>query len=535
VTLILALLALLLVLVVVVLSVQLSGAQRRQREGAPGTIHETLRQALRDELEGVRGESRSAARELREELSAQFRGFEETWLTASAEAQRGRLSLGDALEGRLAARAKGVDDRLDAMGQALAQGLERIGDLAGARQAALQELLDARLGEARREAREQGRALREETLRSLGENLAASVARLGDVQRERLEQVTAGIAELARTNEGLQERLRATVQERLEALRQDNADKLDRIRQTVDEQLQGTLEKRLGESFRLVSERLEQVHQGLGEMQALATGVGDLRRMLTNVKIRGTWGEVQLGSLLEQMLTPEQYVRGPQTKPDSPERVEYAVRLPGRGDEASEVLLPIGATFPNEDYDRVVAASERADRSGVEAAGQKLEQRIRATAKDLGERHIHPPYTTDFAILFLPTEGLYADVLRRPGVVDRMQREFRVTLAGPTTLGAMLNALQMGFRTLAIQKRSSEVWVLLEAVKTEFGKYGAVLDKLQRKLHEASNTIDAVTARRRALDRRLRSVDALPEQEAQEVLGIAPDAAADAAPEDGDA
>jgi DNA recombination protein RmuC len=311
-------------------------------------------------------------------------------------------------------------------------------------------------------------------------------------------------AELGTTLKGLTDTLEA----RLERIRADNAEKLEQVRATVDEKLQGVLEQRLGESFRLVSERLEQVHRGLGEMQTLASGVGDLKKVLSNVKVRGTWGEVQLGNLLEQVLAPEQYAANVTTNEFSGHRVEFAIRLPG-GD-LGEVLLPIDAKFPQEDYQRLVEAQERGDAAGMDAALRQLEQRVRASASDICTKYLNPPRTTDFAILFLPTEGLYAEVVRRPGLMDTLQRESRVVLAGPTTLCALLNSLQMGFRTLAVEQRTSEVWTVLGAVKTEFGKFGAVLEKVQKKLAEASRQMDHAGVRTRAIERRLREVEALP-------------------------
>jgi DNA recombination protein RmuC len=294
----------------------------------------------------------------------------------------------------------------------------------------------------------------------------------------------------------------------------DNAKQLDQMRQTVDEKLQGTLEKRLGESFKQVSERLEQVHKGLGEMQTLATGVGDLKKVLTNVKTRGTWGEVQLGALLGQVLNPDQFATNVATK-DGGERVEFAIKLPGQGADKDEtVWLPIDAKFPVEDYQRLVEAQERADVEGVEAAGKQLENRVKACAGDICEKYLNPPKTTDFGILFLPIEGLFAEVIRRTGLTEVIQRECRVVIAGPTTLWSILSSLQMGFRTLAIQKRSSEVWNLLAAVKTEWTKYGDVLDAVQKKLHQASDTIEKAKARSRAVGRKLKDVQELPVGEA---------------------
>jgi DNA recombination protein RmuC len=300
--------------------------------------------------------------------------------------------------------------------------------------------------------------------------------------------------------------IRSTVEERLRDIQIENTRQIDQMRQTIDERLQGTLEKRLGESFRQVSERLEQVHRGLGEMQALAAGVGDLKKVLTNVKTRGIWGEVQLGAMLEQVLHPDQYAANVATRGGA-ERVEFAVRLPGQGSEADgTVWLPIDAKFPLEDYQRLLDAQERTDPEGAETAGRQLEQRVRSCARDIGTKYLNPPFTTDFAVLFLPVEGLFAEVVRRSGLVDSVQREHRVVIAGPTTLWALLNSLQMGFRTLAIQKRTGEIWELLGAVKTEWIRYGEMLDAVHRKLAQASDTVEKVQVRSRAIGRHLRDV-----------------------------
>lgn len=289
------------------------------------------------------------------------------------------------------------------------------------------------------------------------------------------------------------------------------------MRATVDEKLQGTLNQRLGESFALVSERLELVHKSIGEMQSLANGVGDLKKMLSNVKSRGGWGEVQLGSLLEQMLSPEQYLRNAEVREATRECVEYAVKFPGRGDVP--LLLPIDAKFPVEDYQQLIEAHEAGDAPAVEAAARRLESSVRNSAKTIREKYVNPPVTTDFAIMFLPTEGLYAEVLRRPGLAEQIQRECGVLIAGPTTLTAILSSLQMGFRTLAIEKRSSEVWRLLEAVKTEFGKFGAVVEKVNRNLEQARNQMDLLGTRTRVVSRKLRDVQTLPESDATLLLG----------------
>ncbi len=327
-------------------------------------------------------------------------------------------------------------------------------------------------------------------------------------------------AQLATLSEASERRLtemRNTLENKLRDIQTDNAAKLEQIRKTVDEKLHQTLETRLGQSFKLVSERLEQVHKGLGEMQSLAAGVGDLKKVLTNVKTRGTWGEVQLEALLDQILTPEQYKKNVATKPRSNERVEFAICLPGQG---AEVLLPIDAKFPHEDYERLLLAQERADAVAAEAAARDLENAIKKEARTIRDKYIAPPHTTDFALLYLPTEGLYAEVVRRPGLSDTLQREFRVTVAGPTTLTALLNSLQMGFRTLAIEKRSSQVWELLGAVKTEFGRFGDVLAKTKKKLEEVGNTIGDAETRTRVIERKLKNVEVLPVMESSERLGF---------------
>jgi DNA recombination protein RmuC len=347
--------------------------------------------------------------------------------------------------------------------------------------------------------------------RGLRGELAAGRDEAGRAAAALRGEVAAGLARLTAASEARGEALRLAVEQRLERLQADNGARLDEMRRTVDERLQGTLERRLGESFRLVSERLEAVQRGLGEMQALASGVGDLKKVLANVKVRGTWGEVQLGALLAQVLSPEQFAVNVATRPGSAERVEFCVRLPGRDDGGAEVLLPIDAKFPLEDWQRLVEASERADAAGVEAAGKALEQRLLGCARDVHDKYVCPPHTTDFGLLYLPTEGLYAEVVRRAGLLEALQRDWKVSVAGPTTLLALLTSLQMGFRTLAIQRRSAEVWQVLGAVKGEFATFGAVLEKVERKLQEAQNQIHQVGVRRRAIERTLREVASAPE------------------------
>ncbi|WP_043814517.1 DNA recombination protein RmuC [Rubrivivax gelatinosus] len=360
----------------------------------------------------------------------------------------------------------------------------------------------------------------ETELRHGGENQRTQNEQIDAIRRQFAASQVQAEASMRRFGETLAERLQALSdanERRLAALQDGNERKLEQMRATVDEKLQSTLEQRLGESFRQVAERLEQVHRGLGEMQTLARDVGALSRVLTNVKTRGVFGEVQLAALLEQVFTAEQYAANVATVPGSNERVEFAIRLPGQKDGAP-LWLPIDAKFPREDYERLLDAHERADAAGVETAARAIEQRLRAEARTIRQKYVAPPHTTDFAILFVPTEGLYAEALRRPGLVDALQREHRVMLAGPTTLLATLNSLQMGFRTLALERRSAEVWEVLGAVKTEFGKFGEVLAKTKKKLEEAHGAIDQAEVRTRQMARQLKGVEALPEGRAVELL-----------------
>ena len=346
----------------------------------------------------------------------------------------------------------------------------------------------------------------------------AALHRFGQAQAEQLRA-------LADANDKRLAEVRQAVEAKLTQIQADNGVKLEQMRATVDEKLSATLEQRLGESFKQVAERLEQVHKGLGEMQTLARDVGSLNRTLSSVKSRGVFGEVQLGALLADVFTPEQYATNVETVPGSRERVEFAIRLPGRRDDEAPLWLPIDAKFPREDYERLLDAQERADKEAADAAGKTIEGRLKLEARTIREKYIAAPYTTDFGILFVPTEGLYAEALRRPGLVDALQREHKVMLAGPTTLLATLNSLQMGFRTLALEKRSAEVWQVLGAVKTEFGRFGDVLARTKKKLEEASSTIDAAEVRTRAMARQLREVEALPVEHAQGLLRL--EAAAD--------
>ena len=427
---------------------------------------------VRSELQSGRSESLGAARETREEIARAVR------------------ELTDSLQQRIEELRSTLDLRLQQMNEA---------DLAS----------DA-----------QNRAELQNALRDFREVQAKRLDDSTKSQGDRLQTFAQQLAELGTRNEAKLEALRATVETKLTQLQSDNEAKLERIRQTVDEKLHQTLEQRLGESFKLVSERLEQVHSGLGEMKSLAVGVGDLKKILSNVKTRGTWGEVQLGNLLEQTLTPEQFTRNFAPSEDSTERVEFAIKLPGRDGDGKPVWLPLDSKFPNEEYQRLVEAQERGEVSAVEAATAALDQGIRMEARKISEKYICPPTTTDFAILFLPTEGLFAEVLRRPGLSEALQRQHRVVVSGPTTLTALLTSLQMGFRTLAIEERSSEVWKVLGAVKAEFGKFGETLDKVQKKLIEASNTIESAQRRSRAVARKLRPAEELPAVDAAALLGL---------------
>ena len=376
-----------------------------------------------------------------------------------------------------------------------------------------QQTLVAQSGDVARTQNEQIDSFRIQ-LGQMAEAQANALKRLADALNEQLRTVAEG-------NERRLTEVRSTVEQKLTALQAGNEQKLEQMRATVDEKLHATLEQRLGESFKQVADRLEQVHRGLGEMQTLARDVGSLSRVLNNVKTRGTLGEVQLAGLLEQVLTPEQYSRNVETIPGSNARVDFAVRLPGRREDGAPMWLPIDCKFPREDYERLLEAHDLADREGVEAAAKAIETRLRQEARSIREKYIATPHTTDFGILFVPTEGLYAEALRRPGLVEALQREYRITLAGPTTLLATLTSLQMGFRTLALEKRSAEVWEVLGAVKTEFAKFGDVLAKTKKKLDEASKTIDAAEVRTRAMARSLRGVEALPDERAQALLPAA--------------
>jgi DNA recombination protein RmuC len=361
----------------------------------------------------------------------------------------------------------------------------------------------------------------QEATRTQNTQIDAFAQQLTLLQKTLSDTLNNQLRDLSESNARRMAEVRTTLETQLAAMQQTNAAKLEEMRRTVDEKLQTTLEARLGESFKQVAERLEQVHHGLGQMQTLAQGVGDLQRVLTNVKTRGMFGEVQLEALLEQVLTPEQYGKQVETRPRSNQRVDFAVRFPGRSADGTPVWLPIDAKFPREDYERLLDAHDRADAAGVESAGRALEVRIREEAKSICESYLAPPHTTDFAILFLPIESLYAEVLRRPGLMDKIQRDYRVTLAGPTTFLAMLNSLHMGFRTLALEQQASEVWKVLGAVKTEFEKFGDWVGKIKEQVNKAAETVDKADTRTKMMRRALKNVEALPETQAQALLPLA--------------
>ncbi len=357
-----------------------------------------------------------------------------------------------------------------------------------------------------------------EATRTQNQQIDALAQQLTLLQKSLTDSLALQVQGLSEANARRLAEMRGTMETQLAQLQQSNTAKLDEMRQTVDEKLQATLQARLGESFKQVAERLEQVHKGLGEMHSLAQGVGDLKHLLTNVKTRGMFGEAQLGALLEQVLAPEQYATQVATRPGDKNRVDFAIRLPGRSDDGQPVWLPIDAKFPNEDYERLLDAQGRADAAAAELAARALEARVKLEAKSIADKYLEPPHTTDFAVMFLPTEGLYAEVLRRPGLMEQLQRDHRVTLAGPTTLMAMLNSLQMGFRTLALEQRSSQVWQVLGAVKTEFGKFGDVLSRVRNQTQTVLNTLDQAQTRSNVMNRALRQVDALPEEQSQAFL-----------------
>ena len=435
----------------------------------PGGAGEASARLLRDELPRLSGEIRREQQEQRTELSQMLR--------ATSEAQS--VELGREREARATAH-------------------RELGELLGKTQTELKGTLEQRFDVLRQENEAKPEQMRE----AVDEKLQGTLKTSLDENAKRIQALT-------EANEAKLGELRKTLSDELEKMRQGNEVKLEKMRETVDEKLQGTLEKRLGESFKVVSNQLEQVQKGLGEMQTLASDVGGLKRVLTNVKNRGGWGEVQLARQLEDMLSPEQYAENVAIRPGTGERVEFAVKLPGRGDDEQPVWLPIDSKFPQEDYERLLAAHESGEKSSIDAASLALERAVVQQAKTIAEKYIAPPFSTDFAIMYLPTEGLFAEVVRRPGLASRLQNEFHITVAGPSVLMSLLNSLQLGFRTLAIEQRSSEVWKVLSAAKLEFQKYGQVWEKLGKQLQTAQNTVSEAGRRTRAVERKLRDVETL--------------------------
>ncbi|HLM53112.1 MAG TPA: DNA recombination protein RmuC [Pseudoxanthomonas sp.] len=459
---------------------RLENALREEQRGGRGE--------LREQLDGLSARTGQRLDQLRDSLTEDARKAREE--NAQAQQAMGQL---------LAHRLQEIRTQLDSFGQQQDARIEGF----GRQLAELVARTDQNMANLRQTLLEETRKARQES--------AESQQRFAQSLGERLAELT------QRNNEGIGQ-MRATLEARLKDLQADNAGKLEQMRQTVDEKLQSTLNTRLDSSFKLVSERLEQVQRGLGEMQQLATGVGDLKRVLSNVKNRGGWGEVQLDNILEQTLTQEQYARCVRVRPDSAEMVDFAVRLPGRGHEDTPVWLPIDCKFPREDYERLLDAQEQGDQEGVRTTGVQLERAIRVQAKSICDKYITPPHTTDFAVMFLPTEGLYAETIRRPGLMDLLQRECRIVIAGPTTITALLNSLQMGFRTLAIEKRSSEVWGVLGAVKSEFGKFAGILEKAEKQISTVGKSLGEASRKTRTIEKRLRGVESLAGPESRALL-----------------
>jgi DNA recombination protein RmuC len=458
------------------------------------STNQTFAKEVREDLRTGREELRSSNREANESVAGGIRSFTEIGRTVDSRVK----DLQEGTEAKLEAT-RGVLDRI-------------------------RETVDGKLDTVRGDLAD--------GLKTHSESLVTSLDRTGKTQVERLDAMTKQVKDVAEGNQTVLERIRATFDTRVDELRQSldarvkemqegNERKLEEMRQTVDEKLQGTLEKRLGESFKFVSDRLEMVHKGLGEMQGLASGVGDLKRIFSNVKVRGTWAEVQLGGILEQMLTLDQWDKNVCVKDGSAERVECAVRLPGSRDDRSRcVWLPIDSKFPTEDYGRLQLAAESGDVVAVQVATDALLRALKTAAKDIADKYINPPATTDYAIMFLATEGLYAEALRQPQFLEEMQQKYRVVIAGPTTLSAILTSLRMGFQTLAVEQRAAEVWQVLGAVKTEFGKFGGVLDKVQKQLRTVSTTIEDAGTRTRQMERKLRAVEQMDPVESATVLAL---------------
>lgn len=473
-----------------------------------------LEQNLKSEFSLNRTESQQAFKESREELSKSFLLFSENISkTISGLSQQQQRQL-ETFSSQLQQLVKTNEEKI-----------EKLISSNETKQNEFKEQVNTSLTENREQNILAIKTVREEiatSLKSFQETFTANVKDFNELQRQKFGDMQTRHEQLKTDMEAKFEKVRDTVERKLQSIQEENGKKLEEMRQTVDEKLQSTVEKRFNDSFKLISDRLEQVHKGLGEMQTLATGVGDLKKVLSNVKTRGNLGEVQLGAILEEMFSADHYEHNAVVRAGSQERVEYVIKLPGKNDDNKPVLLPIDSKFPNEDYQRLLEAYDQTgsiEPKALETVSRQFETAVKRSAKDIRDKYIIPPTTTDFAIMFVPTEGLYAEILRRTGLFETLRRDYRVTVVGPTNLVAFLNSLQMGFRTLAIEKRSSEVWEILGAVKTEFGKFGTVLDKTRKKLQEATNTIDAAGVRTRAIERQLRKVQELPQEQAQALIG----------------
>jgi DNA recombination protein RmuC len=478
---------------------QVGDAARAARDGT-----ERLERTLHEQTVAMRGEAEQRGRALREEVGGSVRGF------------------ADSLQARVGDLGRRTEERLDRLTTATGQQLAAVRETVETRLTASADRAQAEASLARSESEKRGTVLRSELLSQLAtlleeQRAAASVG--AEQQSRRLGEMAVRLAELSEKTEQRFEAMRTSLAGQLDRLREENGRKLDEMRQMVDEKLQKTLEQRLGESFKLVSDQLNSVYQGLGEMRQVAGEVGDLKRLMSNVKTRGGWAEVQLEAMLEQFLHPSQYEKNCAVRPGSGERVEFAIRLPSKDEDGRFVLLPIDAKFPKEDYERLVDALERADLDAVQIWGRALEDRLRTEARRIRDKYIDPPNTTDFAMMFVPTEGLYAEVARRPALLSQLQGELRVMVAGPSTLGAMLNSLQMGFRTLAISQRSGEVWKILGAAKAEFGRFADTIEKVRRSIESAGKSLDTVGSRTRAIERSLRGVEAVDGKDAVRLIG----------------
>jgi DNA recombination protein RmuC len=463
---------------------------------------------LRDEFSRSRGEQQQAFKENREELNTVFKLLGDNLTRNVTDLSNAQKSQFDTFSNRLNDLVKLFDERTGTL-------LEQSGKSARESREELARSLNLIMENLATAARE-NRAEQAASLKSFEERFTRNVKDFNDLQRQKFDDLVARQDAIKKETAGQLKEIRETVEGKLAALQADNARKLEEMRVTVDEKLQATVEKRFNESFKLISDRLEEVHKGLGEMQTLASGVGDLKKVLSNVKTRGNLGEIQLGAILEQILSPEQYEQNAIVKTGSMERVEYAIKLPDKNNMDQSLLLPVDSKFPNEDYQRLLEAYENIANltpKDIEAASRQFENSVKKNARDIKEKYVNPPVTTDFAIMFVPTEGLYAEILRRTGLFELLQREYKITVVGPTNLVAFLSSLQMGFRTLAIERRSSEVWEVLGAVKTEFGHFGTVLEKTKKKLQEATNVIDKAGVRSRAIERKLRSVEELPPEQ----------------------